>query len=200
MRKSLQGLDYFAAEGSRAFDDLASIVQEIALLRADGVTWGPMIQESLKAGKLYLKSDCKVCHTNSNTRLYTQLTLTYGHSNSFCVRKREQNTNNKVVRKSLTKAASSTYKIAAQVITSNGTVISLISLAAVLGLYHVEIYTAGLYFCNLCPFSAISQHIIQQSCKIRKVVRSRKWMNLPDTKTCAVAKINSRKNIVLRAI
>ena len=39
VRKSLQGLDYFAAEGAQAFDDLASIVE---------------------AGKLYLKSDFKV--------------------------------------------------------------------------------------------------------------------------------------------
>ena len=148
VRKSLQGLDYFAAEGSRAFDDLASIVQEIALLRADGVTWGPisMIQESLKVGKLYLKSDYKVCHTNSNTRLYTPLTLAYGHSNSFCVKKRETK-HKQLDRGEVTDQSG----IATQIITSNGTVIYIISLA-VLGFYRVEIYTARFYFCNLCPF------------------------------------------------
>lgn len=61
VRKSLQGLDYFAAEGARAFDDLGSIVQEIAFLRSDGADWATMMQDSLKAGKLYLKGDYKVC-------------------------------------------------------------------------------------------------------------------------------------------
>ena len=61
VRKSLQGLDYFAAEGAKAFDDLGFIVQEISLLRSDGAEWATMMQDSLKAGKLYLKGDFKVC-------------------------------------------------------------------------------------------------------------------------------------------
>ena len=60
VRKSLEGLDYFAAEGARAFDDLASIVEDISSLRADGREWARRIKDSLKAGKLYLKSDFKV--------------------------------------------------------------------------------------------------------------------------------------------
>ena len=60
VRKSLEGLDYFAAEGARAFDDLASIVEDISSLRADGREWARRIKGSLKAGKLYLKSDFKV--------------------------------------------------------------------------------------------------------------------------------------------
>ena len=60
VRKSLEGLDYFAAEGARAFDDLASIVEDISSLRAYGREWARRIKDSLKAGKLYLKSDFKV--------------------------------------------------------------------------------------------------------------------------------------------
>ena len=60
VRKSLEGLDYFAAEGARAFDNLASIVEDISSLRADDREWARRIKDSLKAGKLYLKSDFKV--------------------------------------------------------------------------------------------------------------------------------------------
>ena len=60
VRKSLEGLDYFAEEGARAFDDLASIVEDISSLRADGREWARRIKDSLKAGKLYRKSDFKV--------------------------------------------------------------------------------------------------------------------------------------------
>lgn len=60
VRKSLQGLDYIAAEGARAFDDLGSIVKDISLSRANDSDWGTRIQDSLKAGKLYLKGDYKV--------------------------------------------------------------------------------------------------------------------------------------------
>lgn len=60
VRKSLQGLDYFAAEGTRAFEDLLCIVHDISLLRADGSDWETMMKDSLKAGKLYLKGDYKV--------------------------------------------------------------------------------------------------------------------------------------------
>lgn len=39
VRKSLQGLDYFAAKGARAFEDLGSIVDKISPFRADGAQW-----------------------------------------------------------------------------------------------------------------------------------------------------------------
>ena len=61
VRKSLQGLDYFAAEGTRAFEDLGSIVNKISPLRADGEEWATATHDALRAGKLYLKGDFKVC-------------------------------------------------------------------------------------------------------------------------------------------
>ncbi|KAK3736782.1 hypothetical protein QZH41_002391 [Actinostola sp. cb2023] len=60
VRKSLQGLDYYASDGSRAFDDLASIVQNIAYVKDEGEVWSTQIQDTLKAGKLYFKGDYKV--------------------------------------------------------------------------------------------------------------------------------------------
>ena len=48
VRKSLQGLDNYAAEGARAFDDLAGIVENIST------------NVELDAGKLYLKGEYKV--------------------------------------------------------------------------------------------------------------------------------------------
>ena len=59
VRKSLQGLDNYAAEGARAFDDLAGIVEsisshvELGFLKAE-------VLDALKAGKLYLKGDYEV--------------------------------------------------------------------------------------------------------------------------------------------
>ena len=61
VRKSLQGLDYFAAEGTRAFEDLGSIVDKISPLRAEGPEWATATHDALRAGKLYLKGDFKVC-------------------------------------------------------------------------------------------------------------------------------------------
>jgi len=61
VRKSLQGLDYFAAEGARAFEDLGSIVDKISPFRADGAEWATATHDALKAGKSYLKGDFKVC-------------------------------------------------------------------------------------------------------------------------------------------
>lgn len=59
VRKSLQGLDYFAAEGARAFDDLSTVLKE-ALEKGTSKERVKGLQEALKAGKLYLKSDFKV--------------------------------------------------------------------------------------------------------------------------------------------
>ena len=58
-RKSLQGLDYFAAEGARGFEDLSEVLGKTLALGAseDEVA---NLQESLKAGKQYLKGDFKV--------------------------------------------------------------------------------------------------------------------------------------------
>jgi len=58
VRRSLQGLHYYAAEGSRAFDDLADIVQKVCAL--DPATGDDSLLDTLKAGKFYLKGDFKV--------------------------------------------------------------------------------------------------------------------------------------------
>ena len=59
VRKSLQGLDYFAAEGARAFDDLFVIVRQISC-PGPGKEWETRIAQGLKRDKLYLKGDFKV--------------------------------------------------------------------------------------------------------------------------------------------
>ena len=59
VRKSLQGLDYFPAEGARAFDDLSVIVHQISRL-SPGKEWETRITQVLKTDKLYLKGDFKV--------------------------------------------------------------------------------------------------------------------------------------------
>ena len=59
VRKSLQGLVYFAAEGARSFDDLSVIVRQISRL-GPGKEWETFIAQALKTDKLYLKGDFKV--------------------------------------------------------------------------------------------------------------------------------------------
>ena len=58
VRKSLQGLDYIAAEGAKAFDDLIDVVNKLEGVK--GVEWSPNSKHMLKKGKQYLKSDYKV--------------------------------------------------------------------------------------------------------------------------------------------
>ena len=60
VRKSLQGLDYFAPEGARAFDDLVGMVHQMSENVAGGKEWEKRMTESLKASKLYLKGDYMV--------------------------------------------------------------------------------------------------------------------------------------------
>jgi len=60
VRKSLQGLDYYAAEGTRAFEDLMSLVRKMSEYGIER-EWEARTLESLKACKLYLKGDYKVC-------------------------------------------------------------------------------------------------------------------------------------------
>ena len=57
--RSLQGLDYFAAEGARAFDDLSLVLEQAVEIGANKERV-QTLQEALKAGKLYLKGDFKV--------------------------------------------------------------------------------------------------------------------------------------------
>lgn len=59
VRKSLQGLDYFAADGSKAFEDLAEVVKDLST-KGPEQEWEKSVQDSLKAAKMYLKGDYKV--------------------------------------------------------------------------------------------------------------------------------------------
>ncbi|PFX21177.1 hypothetical protein AWC38_SpisGene14335 [Stylophora pistillata] len=65
VRKSLQGLNNYAAEGARAFDDLAGIVENISTnVELDAKK--AEVLDALKAGKLYLKGEYKVHTSNSS--------------------------------------------------------------------------------------------------------------------------------------
>ncbi len=57
-RKSLQGLDYYHAEGAKAFDDIRKIVTQIEPVR--GREWATKCEKALQEGKQYIKSDFKV--------------------------------------------------------------------------------------------------------------------------------------------
>ena len=47
-------MDYFAAEGTRAFDVVSNLISDV-----DGTLKETVLQEVLKAAKLYLKGDFK---------------------------------------------------------------------------------------------------------------------------------------------
>lgn len=59
VRKSLQGLDYFTAEGAKAIDDLVSIAEKLGDC-GQNRQWVQKCGQSLKEGKQYLKADYKV--------------------------------------------------------------------------------------------------------------------------------------------
>ena len=60
VRQSLQGLDYFAAEGAQAFDDLCGLLDRVE--SKSGIDRKNMMQlkKDLKEGKQYMKTDYKV--------------------------------------------------------------------------------------------------------------------------------------------
>ena len=58
VRKSLQGLDYFAADSGKAFDELIAMIPK---LRSDDRLWISRLQKELKEAKQYIKADYKVC-------------------------------------------------------------------------------------------------------------------------------------------
>lgn len=60
VRKSLQGLDYFAADGAQAFDTLIDIVHQVSEVGADKDNWESRTIDVLKTAKMYLKGDYKV--------------------------------------------------------------------------------------------------------------------------------------------
>jgi len=59
VRKSLQGLDNFSAEGSQAFDDLAKLADKLADC-GKPQEWARDIKQQLRSSKQYLKGDFKV--------------------------------------------------------------------------------------------------------------------------------------------
>ena len=63
VRKSLQGLDYFAAEGGKVFDDVAGVVDRLSVHEADS-NWVSYCKIVLKNGKSHIKSDYEVCFVN----------------------------------------------------------------------------------------------------------------------------------------
>ena len=63
VRKSLQGLHNFAADGGKACQNLLDLLENISHLNCDEDT-AAKLKEALKAGKLYLKGDYKVCKTD----------------------------------------------------------------------------------------------------------------------------------------
>lgn len=60
VQRSLQGLDYFSADGSKAFDEIHQIIERLGDEYDKGYTWAKSRNESLKNAKRYLKSDYKV--------------------------------------------------------------------------------------------------------------------------------------------
>ncbi|CAF3420316.1 unnamed protein product [Rotaria socialis] len=62
-RKSLQGINYFAADAGEAFDSIEELISELHL----DITKHRRVLENLKRGRQYLKSDYKVHVTKSST-------------------------------------------------------------------------------------------------------------------------------------
>ena len=77
VRKSLQGLDYNAAESSWAFNTLVDILQKVSYRTDGGKKWGDELQETLKAGKLYLKGDYKVIFCRSPRLVLDRIELLF---------------------------------------------------------------------------------------------------------------------------
>ena len=80
VRKSLQGLDYFAADGARAFEDLDNLVRQLGDLGL-GNEWQVQHVELLKAAKSYIKGDFKVT-------LFVTVTLALRRDVNFSMLKR----------------------------------------------------------------------------------------------------------------
>ena len=63
---SLQGLDYFSAEGGKAFDDMVTVVDKLGDVYELGLTWSKEQIRKLKLAKRYFKSDYKVSDLLNN--------------------------------------------------------------------------------------------------------------------------------------
>ena len=60
VRKSLQGLDYFSADGAKAYDDLEEVVQKLGDEYGASLWWAKHQSEKLKQSKRYLRTGYKV--------------------------------------------------------------------------------------------------------------------------------------------
>ena len=68
VRKSLQGLDYITASGSKAFDELENVTDKLGELGM-GMSWAKQQKQQLKLAKRYLKSDYKVRTTKNLNKI-----------------------------------------------------------------------------------------------------------------------------------
>ena len=66
VRKSIQGIDYVAAEGAKAFDDLEDIVERLGDIHGKGLTWAKDQSEKLQNAKTYFKTNYKVLYFHIN--------------------------------------------------------------------------------------------------------------------------------------
>ena len=64
VRNSLQRLDYFTAQGAKAFDNLESVVDKLGDDCGLGLSWAKEKKAQLKEAKRYLKGDYKVNRVN----------------------------------------------------------------------------------------------------------------------------------------
>lgn len=60
VRKSLQGLDYFSADGAKAYEELEEVLHKLVDNHDASLTWAKELIEKLKQSKRYLKTDYKV--------------------------------------------------------------------------------------------------------------------------------------------
>ncbi|XP_020625817.1 uncharacterized protein LOC110063197 [Orbicella faveolata] len=68
VHKSRQGLDYIAADGAEAFDDLSALAAKLKDKCVCDGEWFSYCQEALKAGKQYIKTEYKV-HITQESRV-----------------------------------------------------------------------------------------------------------------------------------
>ena len=81
VRKSLQGLDYFSADGTTAFDSLLTLIPKLIDYGVER-DWAEKTVESLKAAKLYLKGDYKVVYSCAHLKYFNNsLYLIISHVN-----------------------------------------------------------------------------------------------------------------------
>ena len=64
VRKSLQGLNNFSAEGAKAFEEMQEIIEKLGDECGKGLTWAKKQNEELKKAKRYLKTYYKVMRSS----------------------------------------------------------------------------------------------------------------------------------------